>query len=69
MRKGAEENSMNLKDYIKKFQVENRPNITLGRMGTMEEVAALITFLCSERASFVNGANYRIDGGSVGCVN
>ena len=55
--------------YIKKFQAENRPNIKLGRMGTMKEVSAIVAFLCSERASFINGANFRVDGGSVGCVN
>ncbi len=33
-----------------------------------EEVAALVTFLCSKDASFVNSANYRVDGGSVATV-
>jgi NAD(P)-dependent dehydrogenase (short-subunit alcohol dehydrogenase family) len=69
MRQGASENGMSYEAYIKKFQVENRPNIMLGRMGTVEEVASLVSFLCSERASYVNGANFRVDGGSVGSVN
>jgi NAD(P)-dependent dehydrogenase (short-subunit alcohol dehydrogenase family) len=69
MRTGAREQDLDLDSYITKFQRENRPNITLGRMGTMAEVAALVVFLCSERASFMHGANYRVDGGSVGCVN
>lgn len=38
-------------------------------MGTMREVASLVAFLCSEPASYINGANYRVDGGSGGCVN
>ncbi len=37
----------------------------LGRMGTEEEVAAVITFLCSEAAGFVAGAAWSVDGGSV----
>ena len=36
----------------------------LGRMGTEEEIAAVITFLCSERASNVAGAAWSVDGGS-----
>lgn len=35
----------------------------LGRMGTPEEVADAIAFLCSERASLINGASIAVDGG------
>jgi 3-oxoacyl-[acyl-carrier protein] reductase len=37
----------------------------IGRMGTEEEIAAAIAFLCSERASYVAGAAWSVDGGSV----
>lgn len=37
--------------------------IPLGRLGTPEEVAALVTFLASERASFITGACITVDGG------
>jgi NAD(P)-dependent dehydrogenase (short-subunit alcohol dehydrogenase family) len=36
----------------------------LGRLGTAEEVAATITFLCSDLAAYVTGANLVVDGGS-----
>lgn len=35
----------------------------MGRMGRTEEVADVVTFVCSERASLVNGANIVVDGG------
>ncbi len=37
----------------------------LGRMGTEQEIAAVVAFLCSERASNVAGAAWSVDGGSV----
>lgn len=37
----------------------------IGRIGTPEEVAELIVWLCSPRAGFVTGANIPIDGGYV----
>jgi 3alpha(or 20beta)-hydroxysteroid dehydrogenase len=37
--------------------------IPLGRYGTPDEVAAIITFLCSEDARFVSGSFYTVDGG------
>ena len=36
-----------------------------GRMGTDDEAAAAIAFLCSELASYVVGAAWSVDGGSV----
>lgn len=42
--------------------------IPLGRMGRSEEVADLIAFLASERASYISGAAINIDGGLSGVV-
>lgn len=36
----------------------------LGRLGTVEDVAALALFLCSDEAGWITGADYRIDGGA-----
>jgi len=35
----------------------------VGRMGTPEEVAALVLYLCSDEASFITGQAYPIDDG------
>jgi 3-oxoacyl-[acyl-carrier protein] reductase len=37
----------------------------LGRMGREDEIAAVIVFLCSVRASDVAGAAWSVDGGTV----
>ena len=35
----------------------------VGRVGTVEEVAEMVAYLASDRAAFVTGADFRIDGG------
>ena len=40
-----------------------RENIAMGRFGTPEEIANVVAFLCSPRASWVNGACVVVDGG------
>lgn len=37
--------------------------VPMGRLGTVEEFSALVTFLASERASYITGASIQIDGG------
>ncbi|HEV2489142.1 MAG TPA: SDR family oxidoreductase [Candidatus Acidoferrales bacterium] len=39
--------------------------VPLGRLGKPEEFAALVTFLASERASYINGTSIAVDGGWV----
>lgn len=37
----------------------------IGRMGSVEEIAALALYLCSDEAAFITGNDYPIDGGFI----
>ena len=39
--------------------------VPIGRVGRPEEVAAVVSFLCSDDASYVNGTTIYVDGGSL----
>lgn len=41
------------------------PEVPLGRPGRPDEVAALVAWLCSDEATYVNGSSYVIDGGMI----
>lgn len=40
----------------------------IGRVGTTEEVAELIAYLCSDKAGFITGADIKIDGGLLSTI-
>ncbi len=56
------------RDSLEEYEtfIESLP---LGRMGLTAEVANLVTFICSEKASLVNGASIVIDGGESNTLN
>ena len=68
MNKRSEEMNVSKEEAVQSFLDEKRPGIELDRRGQPQEVASVIAFLCSEKASFINGSNYRVDGGSVSTI-
>ena len=52
------------REELVKRMVERAP-IDAGRMGTADEVAAAVVFLCSEQASWITGAALPVDGGTI----
>jgi len=65
MEAAAAEQGITTDEAVQRFLDEHRPHIEVGRPGTIEEVGRVVAFLASEHASFVNGSDYRVDGGSV----
>jgi NAD(P)-dependent dehydrogenase (short-subunit alcohol dehydrogenase family) len=55
-------------DVEQDFFAYVRPSSLLQRFATSEEVAAMVTYVCSPLASATNGAALRVDGGVVRSV-
>lgn len=54
----------NLSEAEKKAHEDNiNRMVPLGRFGSVKEVAAVVSFLASDDASYVTGADYAVDGG------
>ena len=49
----------------KKFFAENRPTSLINRFIEPSEIGDIVAFVCSKRASIINGSNIRAEGGLV----
>lgn len=64
----AESRGVDFATMEKEFFEHARPSSLLKRFATPEEVAAMIVYVCSARASATNGAALRVDGGVVRAI-
>ena len=53
---------MDDEDYLK-FLEHSKTTHPIGRVGQPEEIADLILFLASDKAGWITGATYGVDGG------
>lgn len=52
-------------EFEREFFKNIRPSSLIRRFGTPEEIAALVVFVCSPKASAITGAALRVDGGVI----
>jgi len=68
MEKRAKKIGSSVDEAVASFLAEPRPYTALQRRAEPQEVAAVIAVLCAEQASFVNGANSRVDSAAVASI-
>ncbi len=61
----AKKNSKSLGISMDEAYQKIRDEIPAGRFGDPEEIGHLVSFLCSNDAAYINGANIQIDGGVI----
>jgi NAD(P)-dependent dehydrogenase (short-subunit alcohol dehydrogenase family) len=64
----AADAGISLEEMEHRFFAEGRPTSILKRMIDPTEVAALVTYVCSERAAATTGAALRVEGGIVSTI-
>jgi NAD(P)-dependent dehydrogenase (short-subunit alcohol dehydrogenase family) len=64
----AEARGMDAPAFEREFFTTARPSSIIQRFATPDEVAALIVYVCSARASATTGAALRVDGGVVRAI-
>jgi NAD(P)-dependent dehydrogenase (short-subunit alcohol dehydrogenase family) len=64
----AKQQNKSKEDVEKEFFERARPSSLLQRFATVDEVAAMVTYMASELSSATNGAALRVDGGVVRAI-
>jgi len=65
MKDEQEKTGKSLESLAKEFVMAHRPSSVIQRAATVEEVANMVVYVCSQQASATSGAALRVDGGVV----
>nr|WP_318383455.1 SDR family oxidoreductase [uncultured Enterobacter sp.] len=65
MKDEMERTGKSLEVLAKEFVMANRPSSVIQRAASVEEVANMVVYVCSQQASATSGAALRVDGGVV----
>lgn len=65
MKDEMERTGKSLETLAKEFVMTNRPGSVIQRAATVDEVANMVVYVCSQQASATSGAALRVDGGVV----
>ena len=61
----AERSEVSVSDLIQEYMQKKLPDSIINRLIEPEEIAELISYLCSESASFITGASINAEGGII----
>ncbi|MCX8999399.1 SDR family oxidoreductase [Rhizobiaceae bacterium BDR2-2] len=61
----AKASGKSLEDAARDFVLANRPSSVIRRAASVEEVANMVVYTCSDQASATSGAALRVDGGVI----
>jgi NAD(P)-dependent dehydrogenase (short-subunit alcohol dehydrogenase family) len=64
----AKQQNKSIEEVEREFFATARPSSLLRRFATVDEVAALVTYVAGELSSATNGAALRVDGGVVRAI-
>ena len=64
----AKQQNKSKEEVVKEFFERARPSSLLRRFATVDEVAAMVTYVASDLSSATNGAALRVDGGVVRAI-
>jgi NAD(P)-dependent dehydrogenase (short-subunit alcohol dehydrogenase family) len=65
MLRPAQQQDETIEQAAADFVKSHRPSSIIGRMASVEEVANMVVYVCSEQASATTGAALRVDGGVI----